>query len=129
MEITGIAGIEETLANLVAAVAKKQEQAARGVARAGFAYQGDVQRVAPVDTGQYRASIRTTPVMHTPDGAPYVEIGTPLPQACRLEFGYDNMTDRLGRTFHQKPQPHFLNTMELNKEKYLDIIKAELEST
>jgi hypothetical protein len=33
-------------------------------------------------------------------------VGTNLPYARRQEFGFDDLTDRLGRTFHQKARPH-----------------------
>lgn len=32
--------------------------------------------------------------------------GTNLPYARRQEYGFDDMTDSLGRTFHQKARPH-----------------------
>jgi hypothetical protein len=32
--------------------------------------------------------------------------GTNLPYARRQEYGFDDMTDSLGRTYHQKARPH-----------------------
>jgi HK97 gp10 family phage protein len=120
-----VVGLNETLLALKQELEKKQKQAETGVMRAGQAYQRDVQVRAPVDKGQYRGTIRSKPGKEGND--PYAIIGTPMPQACRLEFGFDNKTDRLGRTFHQKPRPHFRPPMEQNKEKYHRIIKAELD--
>ncbi|GAA0501526.1 HK97 gp10 family phage protein [Streptomyces olivaceiscleroticus] len=57
-----------------------------------------------VITGAYRSSweIDSFPVPHG-GGA---EVGTEKPQAKRLEFGFYNMTDSLGRHFFQPPFPH-----------------------
>jgi hypothetical protein len=38
-------------------------------------------------------------------GAAMVEVGSNAPQARRLELGFMNMTDSLGREFHQVPYP------------------------
>lgn len=53
-------------------------------------------------TGDY---LRQMSVEH--DGAFAATIGTGAPQARRLEFGFMNMTDRLGRTFKQPAYPHW----------------------
>lgn len=55
-------------------------------------------------TGDYRASWRTE---HTalPHGA-HCTIGTDRPQGRRLEFGFWDMYDSLGRHFYQPPYPH-----------------------
>ena len=57
-----------------------------------------------VITGQYLASwrIESFPV---PDGGG-AEIGTNAPQARRLEYGFFDMTDSIGRHFFQVPRPH-----------------------
>jgi hypothetical protein len=93
---------------------QKNERAA--VRAAGQAYQHDVQVLAPVDTGQYRASIRTDPGEDM--GRPVSLIGTPMPQACRLEYGFYGKTDRLGRLYHQFPHPHWRPPFDQNKETY-----------
>jgi len=103
------------------------EKIAQGIARneraavraAGQAYQHDVQVLAPVDTGQYRASIRTDPGEDM--GRPVSLIGTPMPQACRLEYGFVG-PDRLGRVYHQSPRPHWRPPFDQNKEHYRDIM-------
>lgn len=41
------------------------------------------------------------------DGPTKVIIGTNAPQGRRLEYGFYNMTDRLGRTFQQPAYPHW----------------------
>ncbi len=57
-----------------------------------------------VITGQYLASwnIRPFPVA---DGGG-ATIGTNAPQARRLEYGFFDMTDSIGRHFYQVPRPH-----------------------
>lgn len=57
-----------------------------------------------VITGKYRSSWRTVT-----RGIPYgaeCTIGTDAPQGRRLEFGFYNMTDSIGRHFYQPPFPH-----------------------
>jgi hypothetical protein len=57
-----------------------------------------------VITGRYRASWRSET-----RGIPYgaeCTIGTDAPQGRRLEFGFWDMTDSIGRHFFQPPFPH-----------------------
>lgn len=57
-----------------------------------------------VITGKYRSSWQTVA-----RGIPYgaqCTVGTDAPQGRRLEFGFYNMTDSLGRHFYQPPFPH-----------------------
>ncbi|MFE1515764.1 HK97 gp10 family phage protein [[Kitasatospora] papulosa] len=57
-----------------------------------------------VITGKYRSSWQTVG-----RGIPYgavCTVGTDAPQGRRLEFGFYNMTDSLGRHFYQPPFPH-----------------------
>lgn len=119
-----ITGIPETLTALTKRLDATKLQARKAVNRAALAYEGDVKRIAPVDTGQYRASINY--VMSTTDIVAYV--GTPLPQACRLEFGFWDMQDRLGRRYFQRAQPHFRPALDLNREKYIQIMKGEFDT-
>lgn len=57
-----------------------------------------------VITGQYRASWRSE-TRGIPHGAECT-IGTNAPQGRRLEFGFWDMTDSIGRHFFQPPYPH-----------------------
>ena len=57
-----------------------------------------------VITGRYRSSWETA-TRSLPYGAECT-IGTEAPQGRRLEFGFYNMTDSLGRHFFQPPFPH-----------------------
>jgi hypothetical protein len=57
-----------------------------------------------VITGAYRASWQDVH-RSIPHGAMFT-LGTTKPQGRRLEFGFYNMTDSLGRHFFQPPFPH-----------------------
>jgi hypothetical protein len=57
-----------------------------------------------VITGAYRASWRVEDFAVADGGG--AEIGTDKPQGRRLEFGFYDMTDSLGRHFFQPPYAH-----------------------
>ena len=130
MSIT-ISGVEATCAELDKAITRKRNQAIKGVRQAGNELERNVKKLAPVDTGQYRASIRLEPqsgVMYDGINNPYVIVGTPMPQACRLEYGFWDMVDKLGRRFFQRAQPHFRPALDLNSEHYKRIIEGAVDS-
>ena len=58
-----------------------------------------------VISSDYRDSWRDTPPRPLPYGA-QCTIGTTEPQGRRLEFGFWDMTDSIGRHFYQPPYPH-----------------------
>ena len=119
----GIYGLDTCLDALQAKCQEIIKEADTAVMNGGLAYQHDVQVLAPVKTGQYRASIRTE-LGHETDGSPFALVGSPLPQACRLEFGFYDMTDSLGRHFFQYPRPHFRPPLDTELSRYLDIMKG-----
>jgi hypothetical protein len=83
------------------------ERRMRNVGRTGVARirQNASGRPGPnVITGQYRASWRAE-IRGIPYGAECT-IGTNAPQGRRLEFGFWDMTDSIGRHFFQPPYPH-----------------------
>lgn len=57
-----------------------------------------------VISGDYRASWKPEP-FGVPDGGG-VEVGTRKPQGRRLEYGFFEMYDSLGRFYRQPPFPH-----------------------
>lgn len=118
--------MSETLDAIKKELERRARVAKTAVNRAGMTYQHDVQRIAPVDTGQYRASMRTK--MIEENGNPFAIVGTPLPQACRLEFGFWDMMDSLGRHYYQRAQPHFRPALDLNREKYVRIMKDTFDA-
>ena len=116
-DFSDFTNLSRDLDKIAQGIARNERAAVRA---AGQAYQHDVQVLAPVDTGQYRASIR---VEMQEEGIRQVAlIGTPMPQACRLEYGFFGMTDRLGRLYHQYPRPHWRPPFDQNKEKYGSIM-------
>lgn len=124
--VEGYAETMSAIQDLVETVKKASEDA---IYRAGLAYQGDVQAGAPVNTGQYRGSIHTVPPQWELGGTtPFVLIGTDLPQARRLEYGFWDMTDILGRHFWQYPRPHFRPPLDTQWGKYLAIMKGDLDA-
>ncbi|MFC9497641.1 HK97 gp10 family phage protein [Streptomyces sp. NPDC056982] len=57
-----------------------------------------------VITDKYRPSWKREP-FSVPDGGGAV-VGTRKPQGRRLEYGFYDMTDSIGRHFFQVPRPH-----------------------
>jgi hypothetical protein len=124
-----IIGLDETIAAVKAILREKVQIAGNATKAAGLEYQRDVQKLAPVLTGQYRGSIHVSSVMADHTGSPYVLVGTDLPQAKRLEFGFFDKSDRLGRHFYQRARPHFRPPFDLNREKYRQIMKGTFDET
>ena len=72
-----------------------------------------VKSDAPYLTGTYRRSITTETTEKRKDRA-VVTIGTNVPYAARLEYGYSD-TDALGRRYNQPPNPHWRPAIESQK--------------
>jgi hypothetical protein len=119
-DFSGLMGITAKLDLIDETIQKNQKKA---VMRAGMAYQADVQRVAPVDTGQYRTSIRAD--LQSSNGGPIAVIGSPMPQTRRLEYGYYGV-DKLGRRYNQPAKPHWRPTWDLNIVRYELILNLSL---
>ncbi|MCX4911803.1 HK97 gp10 family phage protein [Streptomyces sp. NBC_00878] len=75
-----------------------------------------------VISGDYRGSWQPEP-FPVPDGGG-VTIGTRAPQGRRLEYGYMNMYDSLGRFFRQPPFPHVEPSVNELEEIIIDPFKA-----
>lgn len=73
-------------------------------------------------TGDYFDSWRTEPFA-VPDGGG-AEIGTDRPQGRRLEQGFMNMYDSLGRFYRQPPFPHVGPAVTELEQDILDPFKA-----
>ena len=112
---------------------------AQAVMNGALAYEADVKRAAPVDTGDYRARIRSDPG-GTILGSPIVLIGSPHPQVRQLEFGgtisakngeyltfktKDGQWHRVKEVF-QPAKPHWRPAWDLNNLHYADIMYATL---
>lgn len=68
--------------------------------------QNEAIELAPVLEGNLRRSIHSE-IVEATNGYAEGFTGTDVEYARRIEFGFDDMTDSLGRTYHQKPQPYF----------------------
>lgn len=104
MDLDELAGRLEGAADQIGPVVESRMRrvGAAGVARIRANASG---RPGPnVITGRYRASWRSET-----RGVPYgaeCTVGTDAPQGRRLEFGFWDMTDSIGRHFFQPPFPH-----------------------
>ena len=78
-----------------------------------------------VITGDYRGSWKPEP-FGVPDGGG-VEIGTLEPQGRRLEFGFYDMTDSIGRHYFQRPFPHVEPAVNELSPEYVDAFKGALD--
>jgi hypothetical protein len=120
-----VIGLSETLAAIQKELAERARVAKNAVRLAGNEYKNDVQKIAPYKTGTYRRSIHVQ--MIEENGNPYALVGTDLPYGKRLEFGFWDMTDKLGRHFYQRAQPHFRPALDLNMNKYYRIMKGTFD--
>lgn len=78
-----------------------------------------------VITGDYRSSWRVEPVA-VPDGGG-ATVGTDRPQGRRLEYGFYDMTDSIGRHFFQVPRPHVEPAVNELSPQYADAFKDALD--
>lgn len=74
-----------------------------------------------VITGQYRGSWKAEP-FGVPDGGGAV-VGTREPQGRRLEFGFYDMTDSIGRHYFQPPFPHVGPSVNELEDGYVDAFR------
>lgn len=78
-----------------------------------------------VISGDYRSSWKPEPFA-VPDGGGVV-IGTRKPQGRRLEYGFYDMTDSIGRHFFQVPRPHVDPAVNELSEEYEQAFKDALD--
>jgi len=78
----------------------------------GQEYANHVKAITPYKTGTLRRSIHVEPVSENT-----VLVGTDLPYARRLEYGFMDK-DKLGRIYHQAPRPYFRPPLDQNFAKY-----------
>jgi hypothetical protein len=123
----GLEGLDQTITNIANKVVEVKRRGQPGLKLAGQAMANDIKAIAPYKTGTYRRSIHVEESDNM--GQPVVYVGTDLPYGRRLEYGFNNMTDSLGRTYHQLPQPHFRPVIDTEMPKYVAIINGELASS
>lgn len=108
MRVVGADAVAKSLALAAATIDLKIDRQLR---QWGFALETKVKahasgRPGPrAITGDYRRSITTE--YGTWRGSKAAIVGTASPQGRRLEYGFNGLSDSLGRVFHQPPYPHF----------------------
>jgi hypothetical protein len=78
-----------------------------------------------VITGAYRSSWRIEPFA-VPDGGG-AEVGTDKPQGRRLEYGFYDMTDSIGRHYYQPPFPHVQPAVNDLSDQYQQAFREALD--
>ena len=105
----------------VAQIAEKtqaNEQAA--VMVAGEAYKTDVQAKLPWVTHTLIRSVHTT--LEWEGTTPVSYVGSNAPYARRIEYGFMDKTDKLGRLYHQPAQPVWRPMFDNNRAKYGELM-------
>jgi hypothetical protein len=119
-------GYNETIAAIEEEAAKIVRAAEAQMRLAGQALANDIKELSPYLTGTYRRSIHVEAIVQE-NGKFYAIVGTDLPQAKRLEFGFYDMTDSLGRHYYQYPLPHFRPPLDQQMGKYVAIMQNGLD--
>ncbi|GAA3153614.1 HK97 gp10 family phage protein [Streptomyces rectiviolaceus] len=104
MDLDELAGRLEQSADRVGPEVNRTVQQMARLARALIRENASGRPGPNIITGQYVASWQIEP-FGVPDGGGAV-IGTSAPQGRRLEYGFYDMTDSVGRHFFQVPRPH-----------------------
>lgn len=104
MDFDELAGRLEQAADRVGPETNRTVQQQARLARALIRERASGRPGPNIITGQYVASWRIEPFA-VPDGGGAV-VGTDAPQSRRLEYGFYDMTDSIGRHFFQVPRPH-----------------------
>lgn len=104
MDLDELAGRLEQSADRVGTEVNRTVQQQARLARALIRERASGRPGPNIITGQYVASWRIEPFA-VPDGGG-ATVGTDAPQGRRLEYGFYDMTDSLGRHFFQVPRPH-----------------------
>lgn len=124
-----LVGMDTCLAGLAHVIEEVESHKKTAVKLAGQAYANDVKVLAPYKTGTYRRSIHVQEPEMDINGNYTVLVGTDLPYAKRLEFGYWGLIDSLGRLYHQYPRPHFRPPYDTERDRYLAIMRDEVTIT
>ena len=104
-----------------------QKRERMAVNLAGNEYKSDVQRIIAHKSGTLRRSVHVEPSSNS--GHPVALVGSNAPYARRIEYGFWDMTDSLGRHYYQRPQPAWRPAFDLNIAKYGRIMVDYLNGT
>jgi hypothetical protein len=122
MDLDDLAGRLERSADRVGTETNRTVQQQGRLLRALIMERASGRPGPNVITGDYRGSWKPEP-FGVPDGGG-VEVGTTQPQGKRLEFGFYDMTDSLGRHFFQVPRPHVEPSVNELSDGFEDAFKA-----
>lgn len=122
MDLDELAGRLERSADRVGPETNRTVQQQGRLARALIRENASGRPGPNIITGQYVASWQIEP-FGVPDGGGAV-IGTHAPQGRRLEYGFYDMTDSIGRHFFQVPRPHVEPAVSELSEDLEDAFKA-----
>lgn len=99
-------------------------QALRDAVEAGaLIVETDAKIAAPVLTGTLRRSLHTE--VTSSDGQAEALVGTDVPYARRLEFGFVG-ADRLGRHYNQAARPYLRPALDSNRARVREAITSVL---
>lgn len=113
-------------ARLAAMSAAARGQALSDSVTAGaLLVENDAKIAAPVLTGTLRRSIHTE--VTAGDGEASALVGTDVPYARRLEFGFVG-ADRLGRHYNQAARPYLRPALDNNRERVSELISRAVRS-
>ncbi|MFF6866641.1 HK97 gp10 family phage protein [Streptomyces ardesiacus] len=104
MDLDGLADRLERSADRVGPEVRKTVKQQARLLKAMIKWNASGRPGPNIITGDYFDSWKSVP-FPVPDGGG-AEIGTDRPQGRRLEFGFMNMYDSLGRFYQQPPFPH-----------------------
>lgn len=122
LEIVNLAEFRAQLAELGKGLAERALVVA--VKAGGLLIQNAAKEHAPYKTGELRRSIHME-VAESDDAHVVLDIGTDVPYAPRIEFGFAD-TDKLGREYHQEARPYLRPAFDENKDAAIAEINAAL---
>jgi len=114
----GIQKFEHRLASVESEFRDKVIQ--RGLSAAALIVEGHAKDRVPVRTGTLKRSIGQGPA-----GPNAVKIGTNVPYAARLEYGFIGK-DKLGRRYNQPPRPYLRPALRESKGEVRETFVAEV---
>lgn len=108
-----VIGAKAALHRLTADTLRYPNAVKKACVKAGMVIERSAKPKAPVDTGNLRSSIKTTPIIMGAEVGPHADYG------AYVEFGTVNMD----------AQPYLRPALDENKERIDEIVRKDLEGT
>lgn len=125
---TKVVGLDKAIADIKKFQVIKREALRIAIKETAFDIERFAKQIVQVKTGRLKASIHVDLVGIALFMA---EVGTDLPYAKRLEFGFMD-TDSLGRRYNQAPRPYLLPAHRVGQARLLvrasNILKKPVKS-